>query len=112
MWAPMGNPRHIRAESNLGCVTLGDCPQRKDIFMRATDIDREYTKTGIARTIRFRDSKGAHVGSLLACGVDEFGYVQGFDLVKPDGTVLYCGVSCELVDSFADLLGWETYHID
>jgi len=53
-------------------------------------------------------SRDGHVGSLLPCGVNGDGTVNCWDLAKPNGEVIQCGISNELVDSFAELLGWES----
>lgn len=69
--------------------------------MKATDADRE------SMCIRLYNSKGEHKASLLACGIDEQGNVDCFDLAEPNGHVLACNISCEEVDMFAQVFEFE-----
>lgn len=56
--------------------------------------------------VRMYNNVGQHVVSLLPCET-KHGIVLSWDLCKPDGTVKYCGIKNDLMDSFAELLGWE-----
>ncbi len=54
--------------------------------------------------VRIYDRHERHVLSILPC-LDG----DGFDLVHPDGKVLYCAVNGDLVKVFVDTLGLEEY---
>jgi hypothetical protein len=57
--------------------------------------------------VRIYDSKGGHKLSLLPCSVDEQGDVVCVDLCLPSGSVVYCGVPIDLVNTLVEHLGLE-----
>lgn len=81
--------------------------------MKAIDAERQANQTNGGFCIRLysKDAitrEAVHAASLLPCGIDEAGNVTHWDLATPNGKVQYCGIGNELIDSLAELLGFET----
>lgn len=55
--------------------------------------------------LRLFNQEGEHCLSILPCADDEKGNVSCWDLAKPDGKVLWCGVDNELVELLSEQMG-------
>lgn len=66
--------------------------------------------TNLTGCVRLYDKNGNHVLSILRCNDD---YVCGndenpiYDLCTPDGKVVHCDITQDIVDTFIDYFGVE-----
>lgn len=78
-----------------------------DLLVKAEDSELHNEK--YAHIVRLYNENGEHRATLLPCGVRENGKITCWDLANPDGKVYHCSITNEMVDSFAELFGWDKF---
>lgn len=77
---------------------------REQLYLDESDVIAAE-KEGVC--IRLYNKEGKHVASFLGCSADGNGDITDWDLCLPNGHVCYCGITNNLIASFAEIFGFD-----